>query len=64
MVGNPCLPFVVPMNEAMRLQMKLDCHVHACSILCTDTSGMSLLWRWGHMWPQPTKMWPQEQSNC
>ena len=28
MVANPCLPSVVPMNEAVRLWMKLDCHVH------------------------------------
>ena len=33
MVCNPCLPSVVPMNEAVRLWMKLDCHV-----LCTDAA--------------------------
>ena len=37
MVGNPCLPSVVPMNEAVRLWKKLDCHVHAGLVLCTDT---------------------------
>ena len=29
MVGNPCLPSVERINEAVRLWMKLDCHVHA-----------------------------------
>ena len=28
MVGNPCLPSVVPMNESVRLWMKLDSHIH------------------------------------
>ena len=37
MVGNPCLPSVAPMNETVRLWMKLDCHVHASFVLCTDT---------------------------
>ena len=38
MVGNPCLQSVVPVNEAMRLWMKLDCHVHTGLVLCTDTA--------------------------
>ena len=40
MVGNPCLSSVVLMNEAMRLYMKLDCHVHMDTghILCTGTA--------------------------
>ena len=38
MVGNLCLPSVVPMNEAMRLRMKLDCHLHVGCIHCTDTA--------------------------
>ena len=38
MVGNPCLPSIVPMNEAVRLWMKLNCHVHACHVLCADTA--------------------------
>ena len=38
MVGNPCLSSVVPRNEAVRLWMKLDCHVHAGPDLCTDTA--------------------------
>ena len=38
MVGNLCLPSVVPMNEAMRLQMKLDCHLHVGHVHCTDTA--------------------------
>ena len=41
MVGNPCLPSVVSINEAVRLWIKLDCHVHAGPILCTDTAGNS-----------------------
>ena len=35
MAGNPCLPSVVPINENV---MKLDCHVHVRSVLCTDTA--------------------------
>ena len=38
MVGNPACPSVVPVNEAVRLWMKLDCHVHAGLVLCTDTA--------------------------
>ena len=38
MVGNSCLSSVVPMNEAVRLRVKLDCHVHAGLVLCTDTA--------------------------
>ena len=37
MVGNPCLPSVVPMNEAVRLWMRLDCYDHAGHFLYTDT---------------------------
>ena len=40
MLRNPCLPSVVPMNEAVRLWMKLDCHVHAGPVLYTDTAGL------------------------
>ena len=46
MVGNLCLLFVVPMNEAVRLWMKLDCHVHAASVLCTDTYSSAVLHHW------------------
>ena len=28
MVGNPCLPSVMPMNEVVTLWMKLGCHIH------------------------------------
>ena len=38
MVGNPCLSSVVPMNEGMRLWMKLDCHIHQGPVLCTATA--------------------------
>ena len=38
MIGNPCLPSVVPTNEAVRLWMKLDCHIHEGHVLCTDTA--------------------------
>ena len=38
MVGNPCLPSVVPMNEAVRLWLKLDCHVRAGPVFCTYTA--------------------------
>ena len=36
MAGNPCLSSVVPMNETVRLWMKLDCHVHVGPAPCTD----------------------------
>ena len=38
MVGNPCLPSVVPMNEAVKLWMKLHCYVDVSPVLCTDTA--------------------------
>ena len=41
MVGNPCFPSVVPVNEVMRLRMKLDCHFHLCPVLSSDTACSS-----------------------